>query len=103
MNKQIRKLAAGLLVLYIALFAALNVIQVSKKDELNAAPQNNRQTIRDFNRPRGPIVTADGVVVARVDDLDRDGLRDLAVAVRDMDGIRGTLSGWPCAHLYLLQ
>ncbi len=65
MNKQIRKLAAGLLVLYIALFAALNVIQVSKKDDLNAAPQNNRQTIRDFNRPRGPIVTADGVVVAR--------------------------------------
>jgi len=65
MNKQIRKLAAGFLVLYIALFAALNVIQVSKKDELNAAPQNNRQTIRDFNRMRGPIITADGVVVAR--------------------------------------
>lgn len=65
MNKQIRKLAAGLLVLYVALFAALNVIQVTKKDELNAAPQNNRQTIRDFNRMRGPIVTADGVVVAR--------------------------------------
>ena len=65
MNKQIRKLAAGLLVLYLALFAALNVIQVSKRDELNAAPQNNRQTIRDFNRIRGSIVTADGVVVAR--------------------------------------
>ena len=65
MNRQIRKLAAGLLVLYIALFAALNIIQVKKKDELNAAPQNNRQTIRDFNRMRGPIITADGVVVAR--------------------------------------
>ncbi len=65
MNKQIRKLAAGFLVLYIALFAALNIIQVSKKDELNAAPQNNRQTIRDFNRTRGVIITADGVVVAR--------------------------------------
>ena len=65
MNKQIRKLAAGFLVLYIALFAALNVIQVTKKAELNAAPQNNRQTIRDFNRRRGPIITADGVVVAR--------------------------------------
>ena len=65
MNKQIRKLAGGLLVLYLALFVALNVVQVGKKDELNAAPQNNRQTIRDFNRPRGAIVTADGVVVAR--------------------------------------
>ena len=65
MNKQIRKLAAGLLVLYLALFVALNVLQVGKKAELNANPQNNRQTIRDFNRMRGPIVTADGVVVAR--------------------------------------
>ena len=65
MNKQIRKLAAGLLVLYLALFVALNVVQVGKKAELDANPQNNRQTIRDFNRMRGPIITADGVVVAR--------------------------------------
>jgi alanyl-tRNA synthetase len=33
----------------------------------------------------------DGVVVARVDDLDRDGLRDLAVAVRDQDGVRAVV------------
>lgn len=65
MNQQIRKLAGGLLVLYLALFVALNVVQVGKKDELNANPQNNRQTIRDFNRMRGAIVTADGVVIAR--------------------------------------
>ena len=31
----------------------------------------------------------DGVVVARVDGLDRDGLRDLAVAVRDTDMVTG--------------
>ncbi|MDO8362619.1 MAG: penicillin-binding transpeptidase domain-containing protein [Actinomycetota bacterium] len=65
MNKQIRKLVAGLLVLYIGLFAMLNVAQLVRKDALNANPLNNRQTIRDFNRMRGPIVTADGVVVAR--------------------------------------
>jgi peptidoglycan glycosyltransferase len=65
MNKQIRKLAAALLVLYIALFVQLNVLQVGKRDALDSHPLNNRQTIRDFNRPRGPIVTADGVVVAR--------------------------------------
>ena len=65
MNQQIRKLAGGLLVLYLALFVALNVVQVGKKDELNANPQNNRQTIRDFNRMRGAIVTADGTVIAR--------------------------------------
>ena len=33
----------------------------------------------------------DGVVVARVDGLDRDGLRDLAVAVRDRDGVRAVV------------
>ncbi|MET0149624.1 MAG: alanine--tRNA ligase [Acidimicrobiales bacterium] len=33
----------------------------------------------------------DGVVVARVDGLDRDGLRDLAVAVRDSDGVRAVV------------
>jgi alanyl-tRNA synthetase len=33
----------------------------------------------------------DGVVVARVDGLDRDGLRDLALAVRDTDGVRAVI------------
>ncbi|MEI7546691.1 MAG: penicillin-binding protein 2 [Actinomycetota bacterium] len=64
MNTQIRKLVAGLLALYVALFAALNVTQVVRKESLDADPKNNRQTIRDFNRPRGQIITADGVVVA---------------------------------------
>jgi alanyl-tRNA synthetase len=35
----------------------------------------------------------DGVVVARVDGLDREALRDLAVAVRDVAGIRGVVLG----------
>ena len=35
----------------------------------------------------------DGVVVERVDGLDRDSLRDLAVAVRDIPGIRGVVLG----------
>ncbi|HEY5888260.1 MAG TPA: alanine--tRNA ligase [Acidimicrobiales bacterium] len=41
----------------------------------------------------GALATAavDGVVVARVDGLDRDGLRDLAVAVRDTDGVRAVV------------
>lgn len=65
MNRQIRRLAAGLLVCYLVLFVQLNVLQVGRAEELNGNLLNNRQTIRDFNRPRGPIVTADGVVVAR--------------------------------------
>ncbi|MCD9623211.1 alanine--tRNA ligase [Rhabdothermincola salaria] len=35
----------------------------------------------------------DGIVVARVDGLDRDTLRDLAVATRDVPGIRGVVLG----------
>jgi alanyl-tRNA synthetase len=35
----------------------------------------------------------DGIVVARVDDLERDALRDLAVAVRDQPGIRAVVLG----------
>lgn len=64
MIRQIRGLVAGLLILYVVVFIALNTIQVSRKEALDEHPSNNRQTIRDFNRPRGPIVTADGVVVA---------------------------------------
>ncbi len=38
----------------------------------------------------------DGIVVARVDDMDRDDLRELTLAVRDQPGIRGVvLAGAP--------
>ena len=65
MNKQIRKLTAALLVLYMVVFVALNTIQVARKEALDENPNKNRQTIRDFNRMRGPIITADGVVIAQ--------------------------------------
>lgn len=65
MNKQIRRLAAGLLVCFLVLFVQLNIIQVGREEALNADVRNQRQTIRDFNRPRGSIVTADGVVIAQ--------------------------------------
>ncbi len=65
MNRSIRHLALGLMACYIALFVMLNLWQVARSQELSDAPDNTRQTLRDFNRPRGPIVTADGEVVAR--------------------------------------
>ena len=65
MNKQIRRLAVGLLACYLVLFVQLNVLAVGRQRELNADPRNNRQTERDFNRPRGAIVAADGTVLAR--------------------------------------
>ena len=51
--------------LYVMLFAALNYWQVSRTEQLAAEPGNTRALIRQFDTPRGPIITADGVVVAR--------------------------------------
>lgn len=65
MNKQIRRLAVALLACYLVLFVQLNVLAVGRQQELNADPRNNRQTERDFNRPRGSILAADGTVLAR--------------------------------------
>lgn len=65
MNRSIRHLAIGLLAGYIALFATLNYWQVGRSSELNTQPDNTRQILREFNRPRGPIITAEGEIVAR--------------------------------------
>ena len=65
MNRKIRQLALGLMTCYVILFVALNYWQVGRKDELDARFDNTRSVMREFNRPRGPIVTADGKVAAR--------------------------------------
>jgi peptidoglycan glycosyltransferase len=64
MNSRIRRLAVGLMLCYVALFASLQLPQVFRAEELNAHPGNTRQIEAVFDRPRGPIITADGVVVA---------------------------------------
>ena len=64
MNRVIRRLAIGLLLCYVVLFVQLNVLQVGKRDSLRADVRNNRESVRTFDAPRGPIVTSDGVVVA---------------------------------------
>ncbi len=65
MNRQIRRLGIAMLVLFGALFVQLNVIQVLRADAYNDNPNNTRAIVRDFSRPRGQIVAADGTVLAR--------------------------------------
>lgn len=65
MNAQIRKLGLALLVMFTALFAQLNYIQVFSADKLNDKTENSRKIVQDFSRPRGTIVSADGKVLAR--------------------------------------
>jgi len=64
MNRRIRLLALVVLVAYSVLFVKLNQVQVLQASSLNDRPDNTRALQRDFNRPRGDIVTADGTVVA---------------------------------------
>jgi penicillin-binding protein A len=64
MNRKIRQLAVGLMACYVVLFVSLNFWQVGRKPELDARFDNTRQVLREFNRPRGPIITSDGQVAA---------------------------------------
>ena len=68
MNRRLRGLALLLVACYGALFIRLNVLQVFDADDLNTQPDNKRRIERDFNRPRGDIVTADGRLVAHSDE-----------------------------------
>lgn len=65
MIPQIRKLGIVLMLLFVALFAKLNELQVIKADQLANDPRNTRTAVRDFAKPRGPIQTADGAVLAQ--------------------------------------
>src|SRR5688572_8096147 len=60
------------MVLILALAAQLTYLQVFHAEELANDPRNVRKAIRDFSRPRGDIVTADGTVVA-TSEPDDDG------------------------------
>ncbi len=65
MTRQIRLLGIGLLCCFVLLFVQLNRISVFDASSLNDNPNNTREILRDFSRPRGTVGTADGVVVAR--------------------------------------
>ena len=65
MDRSIRRLGAFLMLLFVALFAQVNYIQVFRADELNTKTTNTRPIDQSFSRPRGTVSTADGVVVSR--------------------------------------
>jgi penicillin-binding protein A len=64
-NRQIGRLGVGLLACYLALFAMLNHWQVFAAESVRDNPDNTRGVLRAFDRPRGSIATADGVLLAR--------------------------------------
>lgn len=64
MNRQIRRLGAVLVALFLLLFANLNKIQVLDANRLDHHPGNTRRVVRDFSEPRGTISSADGALLA---------------------------------------
>jgi len=65
MTRQIRLLGLGLMACFAVLFVQLNRLTVFEAAELNEDPNNTREILRDFTQPRGSILTADGVEIAR--------------------------------------
>ncbi|MBW3615042.1 MAG: penicillin-binding protein 2 [Actinobacteria bacterium] len=65
MNRQIRRVGIVLMALFAALFLQLNYLQVIRADDLANDSRNTRVAVRDFSRPRGQIVAADGTVIAK--------------------------------------
>jgi peptidoglycan glycosyltransferase len=64
-NRQIRLLGAGLMVLFIALFVNLNYLQIVHASSLDSNPLNGTAVVREYTQPRGDIISADGVTLAQ--------------------------------------
>jgi penicillin-binding protein A len=63
MNRPIRRVAAALGVLMLALLINLNFVQVVKSDSYRNNPGNRRVLLDEYARQRGPIVVQ-GVPIA---------------------------------------
>ena len=70
MNQRIRHLTVALIALFGILFVQLTNWQVLQRDTLVADARNNRITVREFDKMRGAIVTADGTVIAATEPVD---------------------------------
>ncbi|MEO1060856.1 MAG: penicillin-binding protein 2 [Actinomycetota bacterium] len=69
MIRRVRVLIAVVLVLYAVLFVQLNLTQLARGEELREHPLNTRDLEQDFTGPRGPIVTADGQIMAVTEEV----------------------------------
>jgi peptidoglycan glycosyltransferase len=65
MNDGIRRIGLAMIVLFALLVAQLTYLQVGRNNSLANASGNPRKFFADIRRDRGPIETADGVVVAQ--------------------------------------
>jgi peptidoglycan glycosyltransferase len=72
MNRPIRRIAVGFMILFFALLANVNYIQVFQADDLNERAGNTRVLLDEYARQRGPILVGGTPVaysVKTTDDL----------------------------------
>ncbi len=84
-----------------AVASELNVRSDELVDGVNRLKNDHRNLQKELARlkqqlavgqaPSLAATAIDGVVIARVDDLERDGLRDLAVSIRDQAGVHAVV------------
>lgn len=73
MNATIRRVGIAMVVLFVAIVGQLTYLQLIRADDLENDPGNVRVFLRDINRLRGAIVSADGAILAEsVPDDDGD-------------------------------
>ena len=65
MNRPIRRVGYAVTVLILLLVAQLTYLQVVDADNLAHNPKNVRGQLKEYNRARGEILTADGQIVAQ--------------------------------------
>jgi penicillin-binding protein A len=65
MTVGIRRVGIAMMILFLGLVAQLTYLQVVHSSSLADDPNNARKFLRDISRPRGEIVTSEGVVLAK--------------------------------------
>lgn len=64
MNRHIRMVGVGIMALFVVLFAQLNWVQIFHASALNANPLNSRRITKEYDTPRGNIISSDGQLLA---------------------------------------
>ena len=65
MNRSIRAFGLVVTALFVLVVLQLANLQVVQANRFKHDPRNTRNAVADFSRPRGPIQTADGLVIAQ--------------------------------------
>jgi peptidoglycan glycosyltransferase len=71
MNRAVRRLSVACLLLFFALIANANILQVVDAKSLRNNPHNSRVLLRTYSRPRGQIVVGGAAVASSTQTKDR--------------------------------